>query len=618
MLITRLWKNQPGKYFLIATKSANGKWSDVFFSRKELRDVDEFIRDNADKDLYFCPHGFSKPKKLKEHAVLPTLLWSDMDEADPRKTKLKPTIAIESSPGRYVGIWMLDQTMSEDINRRLAYGLGADVSGWDLTQVLRIPGTTNYKYESMPKTRLMWVDGPTWDLKDLDRKLPAEEVSSTETSDAATIFKKYKSGLPQWARRELMTRKIPKPGKRSEMLWKLANTLLEAGIPDQEAFTMIKASVWNKFHGRRNEDQQLRREWEKCINKHLSASKPVAGDYEHDYQYLAKPICDIEERDLDWVWYPWLARKQVTILEGDPEAGKSFIAQYISARVCLGKRVPCEDKSREVIEGPVAYFDVENEISAVTKKRLRWFGGYDTLPNFYQEEKPFSIDDEDEMEKVFEAIERVRPAMIVFDTLNTYIGSANTNHGAQSQQSFVKFLELARRFDCAVLVLRHLTKGGRDKAMYRGQGNIAFTGVCRIQILAGKHPTDPDLRVMARSKGNLTKKPRSLIYEVADGSDDQEKDKAKFRWHGFADIDAEEIVAVEAGKDDKKERHEAREFLLEALEPGPLEWHRIEKMAEARSISPRTIRRAGDELKIIKKSTGFGKNKTSTWELPDH
>src|SRR3546814_7114824 len=91
--------------------------------------------------------------------------------------KPKPTIAIESSPGRFVGIWVLDGPMDEELNRRLTYHVGADHGGWDLTQVLRFPGTKNYKYRSQPKVRTMWKDGKEWTKKKIERYLDRKSTS---------------------------------------------------------------------------------------------------------------------------------------------------------------------------------------------------------------------------------------------------------------------------------------------------------------------------------------------------------------------------------------------------------------------------------------------------------
>ena len=86
-----IWRHQPGDYFCISTKSP---WKDHFFSRSQLRDVEDFVMRQRGKDVYFCPQGFSKKRRRKEYAVLPTLLWADLDEVDPARLKLKcPTSA---------------------------------------------------------------------------------------------------------------------------------------------------------------------------------------------------------------------------------------------------------------------------------------------------------------------------------------------------------------------------------------------------------------------------------------------------------------------------------------------------------------------------------------------
>lgn len=623
MLITRLWRQQPGKYFCISTKTASGSWEDHFFTRSEFKKVPRFIDDHRGRDLYFCPHGFSHPKRLKEHAELPNLLWSDMDEANPRDVSPRPTIAIESSPGRYVGLWLLDKPMTESLNRRLAYSLDADKSGWDLTQVLRWPGTINYKYSSHPRTRIMWADGDSWTVRAIDKMLPAEaESQSLEETDAAAIFKKWMKKIPPWCQRELATRKYPEPGKRSEMIWKIGNALLEAGLPKDEALCLIAASVWNKFKGRRNEVEQLNREWDKVINHHFKASKSeVAGETDDEgapQRFAWRNMAEVEEENMEWVWYPYLARGQVSILEGDPEAGKSYLTQMIAARISCGETLPTVDSTVPAVKGTVVYFDLENTAGTVTKKRLRW-NGYDDdkLTGFYQQETPFSIDDEEALEQVYDGLEMLKPALIVFDTLNTYIGKADTSQGAQGQQAFTKFLDMASRFNCAVLVLRHLTKGSRDKAMYRGQGNIAFVGIARVVMLVGKHPEDPSIRVMARTKGNLTRCPPALTYEIQDAATKKERDKSKLIIGEFTELNAEDISSAAIKTDAKDELKEAVEFLERELEEGPRDVFKLEQMADKNSISKTALNRAVTKLKIVKESEGYGKNRRSTWSLPD-
>ena len=126
MMITRLWAAQPGEYFCVSTKPKGAGWKDTFFRRDALSRVREFVQENSHLNVYACPHGLETPSRLAEHAVPPRLLWADLDGADPRKIKYKPTIALESSPKRYVGLWCTDEETTPHLNKRLCRAVGAD------------------------------------------------------------------------------------------------------------------------------------------------------------------------------------------------------------------------------------------------------------------------------------------------------------------------------------------------------------------------------------------------------------------------------------------------------------------------------------------------------------
>lgn len=599
MLITRLWRKQPGKFFCISTKSGRGKWEDHFFSRKELDDIPDFIEDSPDKNIYFCPHGFNKPRRIKENAVLPSMLWSDLDEVNPRKTKFKPTVAIESSPGRYVGLWVTNKSVTEELNRRMVYAAGADRSGWDLTQVLRVPNTTNYKYEAHPKVKTLWSDGPEYTIEELERKLgKVKPISTEESADTLKIYSKYEKKLPMWLRRELMNGK-PTVGKRSDMLWKMEQHLIEAGMSTDEVVVLIKQSKWNKFKGRRNEDDQIRHEVEKVINGHFH-KVPEEEEELNGVDLLFRSMDKVEEENIDWIYYPYLARGQLTIVEGDPGLGKSYLMEIISSHICDGRQLPSV-RPRRTVQGKVLYFDMENSAGSVTKKRLVW-NGTKHLENFIQCEDAFSVQDSSALDQVYDYAERERPALIVFDTLNTYLGAADVFKGSEAQQAFMNFRRLASHFNCSVVVLRHLTKSPKDRALYRGQGNIAFAGVARVIMTVGVMPDDPETRVIAVAKLNITRSPKALTFKIEKIPDTlKDQDRSKFVWGEFVDMTADDIL-VAPRKDDKKlkEREDAIKFVEDVLDDKPLEETRLERMAEARSIGKKALYAALKELKAEK------------------
>jgi len=113
-------------------------------------------------DVYFCPNFFKRPRRRKDLVLPSRWLYADLDTVVPLDddSLLSPTIAWESSPGRYQALWQMDKWLDpeqhSDLNRRLTYKLGADKGGWDITQVLRVPGTLNHKYTDVPLVKLLW------------------------------------------------------------------------------------------------------------------------------------------------------------------------------------------------------------------------------------------------------------------------------------------------------------------------------------------------------------------------------------------------------------------------------------------------------------------------------
>lgn len=612
MLITQIWRDQPGNYFCISTKSKSGKWTDKFFTRKGLSKVRAYINDNLDKDLYFCPHGFSEARRLKDYAVLPKLLWADLDEADPSEISPMPTVAIQSSPGRFVGLWMVNKTISESINRRLTYHVGADPGGWDITQVLRVPGTSNYKYDSAPRVKALWSDGPVYEIEEIEGILPEEHDDEPNLGEAIRIYKRYERHLSTFARRELLGGK-PKRGKRSEVLWRLNKEMLEAGMTAEEAFTILVVSPWNKFKSRRGGDKQLRRELEKAMEQKFESAPIEAAEEHHEEKFLLTSMAEVEEEVLDWVWYPYLARRELTILEGDPGLGKSYVAQMIGLHIVDGKRLPTV-KAHPAVRGRVVYFDLENSAGTVTKTRLL-DNGCKNMKDYFQEEQVFMIDDEDAMLRVYEALERVKPDMVVFDTLNTYIGKADVHKASETQQAMKHFVEIARRFNCSCVVLRHLTKSTKERAIYRGQGSIAFTGMARVVITVGQHPEDEETRVMAVTKLNVTKKPDALTFEIKSLPDTlKRQDRSQLVWGDFIDLTSDEMMVVSPSK--KKRGNEVEDFLRDLLANGSMTKGAVERAAQARGINLKTLLRVATDIGIIRQRKGYGKTRVAEWALP--
>ncbi len=612
-----IWEGQPGDYFFLSTKSRSGKWKDHLIARGDWDLVEEILEEHRNSDIYMCPHGFTgeDPRRLKENSVDPHLLYADLDEADPRDLSLKPTIAIESSPGRYVGYWLTDKATTEELNRRLAYSFGADTSGWDRTQVLRVPGTRNFKYDPPARVKLLWSDGPKYKVNQLERMLPEvpQNTGAPESSsEVRELYKKYEPHLSRWARRELLDGN-PRTGRRSEVLWKLQNELMEAGCSLEELFQLLWVSPWNKFSDRHNGEAQLRRELEKNLSRRISGKPKESDDQPTKWNPLPRSIAEVVRENIDWLVPGLLARKEITIIEGDPGIGKSYFVQVLSGLICDGKPIPVFDPYRPPV-GRVAYFDTENTASTVTKARLQE-NGVVHMERYFQGEESFTIDDEERWESVIDRLAEMKPELVVFDTVNTYIGNTDTYRSSETQQAMGFFKYIATELNCSVILLRHLTKGGSGKAIYRGQGSIAFTGAARIVATVGLLPDSDDLRVVACTKNNLSQHFRSFTYSIEPLPDrGGDSNRSRLVWGDLVDISSDALISSPIGRSSqsdespkKSEKDLAKELLEKALdEEGLVQVNGLLKKAHGRSISRTAIYRAAElmELKRIEGKRG--------------
>ena len=215
------------------------------------------------RSLYFCPQLLDEPRRKKENVKTCTCVWSDLDECDPNILDPKPSIVIETSPGRHQALWLLDEPAdpadAEDASHRIAYkyeAFGADKSGWDLTQLLRIPVTYNTKYGdgsgSLPIVEIKASNDIVYPLTTF-QALPSppgyefteipfpEEIVGLEPGP---IFEKYKHRLDP---KIIELYQDAPEGDWSASLWRLENLLFECGVERDEVFVVCWNAACNKY-----------------------------------------------------------------------------------------------------------------------------------------------------------------------------------------------------------------------------------------------------------------------------------------------------------------------------------------------------------------------------------
>jgi hypothetical protein len=234
------------------------------------RRIDSALRDG--EDLYYSVAQFAERGRKIEDVLPASWLWADLDETHPTvasKLGLHPTVAIESSPGRYQALWRLTgelrpKTLAK-LNRALSYALDADRGGWDLTQVLRIPGTRNFKYPQAPMVKLLWhAEDMVYDPKAVWAKV--KELVPADDLERALTIQLPRKDVPARLRRLLRTPvDSVVEGERSNRLWELECGLAECGFTEQEIFDAVWPCNWNKWRGVSSGQTRLKREIHKAV-----------------------------------------------------------------------------------------------------------------------------------------------------------------------------------------------------------------------------------------------------------------------------------------------------------------------------------------------------------------
>ena len=81
---------------------------------------------------------------------------------------------------------------------------------------------------------------------------------------------------------------------------------------------------------------------------------------------------DVESKEVEWIWYPYLPKGKLVLLMGDPGSGKTFLTTYIASVVSNGDIFV--NSNEHTKKGIVLLQNGEDGIGDTIKKRLEGSG----------------------------------------------------------------------------------------------------------------------------------------------------------------------------------------------------------------------------------------------------
>ena len=340
----------------------------------------------------------------------------------------------------------------------------------------------------------------------------------------------------------------------------------------------------------------------------------AGGDVDQPSKYPAVPLSSITRKPVEWLWHPYIPNKKATIVEGDPEVGKSWLTLAIACAISNGYTPGRNMVTLPDGPGNVLLISAEDDLADTVGPRVDLMSGDSDriyaipLPDFTVTTKnrpPQLVLDDDGLREIEKLVLTHNPRLVIIDPLAGYIGrDVDTHRPNEVRPIMAGLAAIAVRQNTAIIVVRHLTKARGRGAITAGAGSIDFAAAVRSILLAGYYqlpdPDDPLETIIGRAivqtKNNVAAHGPPIGYDI-------DPDRGLL-W----DYDTPDGLNASAILGDYKppkprgptgaKRQAAAEWLLAELADGPKPTKTIRRLADKAGHTERTLIRARDELNV--------------------
>lgn len=310
-------------------------------------------------------------------------------------------------------------------------------------------------------------------------------------------------------------------------------------------------------------------------------------------------MADVPAEFVTWLWAPYIPKRKLTILEGDPGVGKSWIVARIARDISRGE-VPGGDGRA----GDVLVLTAEDGLGDTLRPRLNSMGADPARIIAFDE--ALNLTAPGTLDTLRETIAEHRPALVTIDPIVAYVGGKLDLHRANEVRSVLAPLaKIAEDCDTAILLVRHLSKARAGRALHAGLGSVDFSAAARSVLLAGSAGDVSERRAIVHVKSNLARAGASLGYVIGDRG---------LEWTGASSLRASDLLGGEGTPDETSEREDATDFLEHFLAGGGRSAAEVVAAGSREGISRRTLYRASKKAGVEKRRReGFGAG--SVWSL---
>lgn len=224
---------------------------------------------------------------------------------------------------------------------------------------------------------------------------------------------------------------------------------------------------------------------------------------------------DIKIESIGWLWYPYIPLGRITMLGGDPGAGKSFISAALASTLSKGGSFPGEE---EGIREPMIsiLFSAEDDPSDTIKPRLRNLEADQRKIYIHQEDVVLDIAG---ISSIGQMVKDTNAKLVIIDPIVAFLGAKMDMNRANEVRPIMRGLaRLAKMLNIAIVIIRHnrkVTAGGKEtKAIFAGSGSIDFTASVRSELAVSEARNG--MKYLNHIKTNSGKQGPSIRYEIVE------------------------------------------------------------------------------------------------------
>lgn len=301
---------------------------------------------------------------------------------------------------------------------------------------------------------------------------------------------------------------------------------------------------------------------------------------------------DVEVKEVEWLWKPYIPCGKITIIQGDPGEGKTTMILAVASSLTIGSSLPLIG---DLDISKVIYQTAEDGLGDTIKPRLLSTGAdCSNIIVIDESDKELTLSDE----RIEKAIVETGAKLVIIDPLQAYLGAKVDMHRANEIRPIFKNLaSVAEKTGCAIVIIGHMNKSGGSKGMYRGLGSIDISAAARSVLVVGRVKDDPNIRIMAQIKSSLAPEGKPIAFEL-----DEENG---FSWLGEYDIDIDSLLSGTSSAGSVLSK--AEDLIKEVLADGTKSSDYIFAKGKENNVSQRTLKTAKKNLNIksIKTKDGW-------------